>query len=326
MSSDDSSHVPVKRDHREAVREKALKVQARQSRHRWLRRVSIALAVVIVVAAATTAVVWAVGSTKSKPLVAPRGAADDGFTVSVVNGISSGAAGAVEGTDSAAAAEPSAEPSPLPTESPEPGAVDIRVYVDYLSEGAKEFQLANAPQLKTWVDQDAATLTYYPVAMLTSKSNGTKYSVRAAGASACVATHAPDSFFAFNHALLSQQPEMESDGLTDRELADIAQAAGVESPKTVRACIEDETYTTWAKAATDRALTGLPETDGMALTGTPTVLVNGKPYLGALEDPAEFAQFVLTIASDAYYRTPTPTPEPTESGTPTPTPAPTSTP
>ena len=57
--------------------------------------------------------------------------------------------------------------------------------------------------------------------MLTSKSNGTKYSVRAAAASACVATHAPDSFFAFNHALLSQQPAMESDGLTDRELADL---------------------------------------------------------------------------------------------------------
>ena len=323
MSSDESSHVPAQRNRREAVREKAQQVQARQSRHRWLRRVAIALAVVIVVAAATTAVIWAVGSTKSKPLVSPRGASDDGFVVNVVTGVPAGDAGAVAGTESPAAVETPAatsEPTPAPTESAAPGSVDIRVYVDYLAEGAKEFQLANAPQLKTWVDEEAATLTYYPVAMLTSKSNGTKYSVRAAAASACVATHAPDSFFAFNHALLSQQPAMESDGLTDRELADIAQAAGVESPKVVRACIEDETYTTWAKAATDRALGGLPATDGMTLTGTPTVLVNGKPYLGSLEDPAEFAQFVLTIASDAYYRTPTPTPEPTESGTPTPAP------
>lgn len=319
MSSDDSSHVPAKRNRREAVREKAQQVQARQTRHRYLRRASIALAVVLVVAAATTAVVWAVGSTKTQPLVAPQGASDDGFTVSVVSGVSSPAGSTEEADGTATAETPAAtpEPTPTPTETT-PGTVDIRVYVDYLAEGAKEFQLANAPQLKTWVDEDAATLTYYPVAMLTSKSNGTKYSTRAAGAAACVATLDPDSFFAFNHALLSQQPEMESDGLTDRELADIAQAAGVESPKTVRKCIEEGTYTTWAKAATDRALAGLPETDGMTLTGTPTVLVNGKPYVGSLEDPAEFAQFVLTIASDAYYRTPTPTPEATATATPTP--------
>ena len=39
-----------------------------------------------------------------------------------------------------------------------------------------------------------------------------------------------------------------------------------------------------------------------SLTGTPMVLVNGMPYVGALDDPKEFAQFVLTIASDAYYQ------------------------
>ena len=32
------------------------------------------------------------------------------------------------------------------------------------------------------------------------------------------------------------------------------------------------------------------------------ILVNGTPYVGALDDPKEFAQFVLTIASDAYYK------------------------
>ena len=56
----------------------------------------------------------------------------------------------------------------------------------------------------------------------------------------------------------------------------------------------------------------LPDTDDVALTGTPMVLVNGTPYVGALDDPKEFAQFVLTIASDAYYEaTPSPTPTPT---------------
>ena len=195
-----------------------------------------------------------------------------------------------------------------------PPAVDIRVYVDYLSPGSREFQLANAPQLSAWVTEGAAQLSYYPVAMLTSKSNGTKYSLRASSAAACVATHSPDTFFAFTHALLEQQPEVDTDGFADTELADLAIASGASSPKVVRACIEEEDFAGWAKSATDRALAGIPDTDDVALTGTPMILVNGAPYVGALDDPAEFSQFVLTIASDSYYKTasPTPTPDPPE--------------
>ena len=131
-------------------------------------------------------------------------------------------------------------------------------------------------------------------------------------ASACVAQHAPDYFFAFNQALLTQQPEVDSDGYSDSELAALAIATGLDGAKPVRSCIEDQSYATWAKLATERALQELPDTDGMALTGTPMVLVNGTQYVGKLDDPKEFAQFVLTVASDAYYKaTPTPTPTPT---------------
>ena len=79
----------------------------------------------------------------------------------------------------------------------------------------------------------------------------------------------------------------------------------------MRSCIEDESFAGWAKSATDRALESIPGTDGVSLTGTPMVLVNGIPYVGALDDPAEFSQFVLTIASDSYYTSATPTPTPT---------------
>jgi len=43
------------------------------------------------------------------------------------------------------------------------------------------------------------------------------------------------------------------------------------------------------------------------------VLVNGKQYLGSLEDPKEFAAFVLQSAG-ATYSTATPTPKPTPAG------------
>ena len=74
---------------------------------------------------------------------------------------------------------------------------------------------------------------------------------------------------------------------------------------------EDGDFLSWAKKATERAVEEIPDTEGVQLTGTPLVLVNGSVYVGALDDPKEFAQFVLTIDSDAYYQTSSPTPTPT---------------
>ena len=317
MSNDEFSNAPAPQDRREAVREKAQLVRAKQSRVRTIRRISLITAVAAVVVVAAVAVTWVFASAASKPQMQPANVQNDGFAISTVAGVA--AYGPTE-TTPAPTPEPSATPDSTPAtpSATEPDDVAIRVYVDYLSPGAKDFQLANVQQLSKWVTEDAASLTYYPVAMLTAKSNGTKYSLRAAGAAACVATHAPDSFFAFNNALLDQQPEPDTDGMTDPELADLAVASGADDPKTVRGCIEEEDFSAWAKAATDRALQGLPDTKGVALTSAPMILVNGTPYQGALDDPTEFAQFVLTIASDTYYRTASPTP--TASSTPSATP------
>ena len=312
MSSDESQNA-ASSERRDAVREKAQQVKARQSRARLIRRTSLAVVAVAFVAVIAVVVTWTVSSSASKPMMSPANVVDDGFVVSDVTGGGVGSEGAdVNGTPEGEASTATPAPEPTPTATPtEAPAVEIRVYVDYLSTGSRDFQLANMKQLSEWVDDDAATLSYYPVAMLTAKSNGTKYSLRAAGAAACVAQHAPDYFFAFNDALLRQQPEVDSDGYSDSELAAMAIATGLDGPKVVRACIEEQSYASWAKTATDRALQELPGTDGAALTGTPMVLVNGTQYVGKLDDPKEFAQFVLTVASDAYYKaTPTPTPTP----------------
>ncbi|MBM3715156.1 MAG: protein-disulfide isomerase [Actinobacteria bacterium] len=324
MSNDQSPNVPSERARREAVREKAQQVKARQTRARIARRSVVGILGVAVAAAGAVGVTWAVSSDGSRSQALPE-AANDGFVVTAATGVADPMVDqSVEGNAATPAATPAAEAAatetpaaatPAPTGTAAP--VDIRVYVDYLSAEAKEFQSANADQLSKWVAEDAASLTYYPVAMLTSKSNGTKYSLRAASAAACVATHDPDDFFSFNHELLMKQPAVDSDGYNDEELADLAQGAGA-SPD-VRSCIEDETFTSWAKAATDRAIKGLPDTDGETLSGTPTVFVNGTKYVGALSDPKEFAQFVLTLDSNAYY---TSTPTPTATAVPSSTPAP----
>jgi protein-disulfide isomerase len=309
MSSDDSSNAPAPRDRRGAVREKAQLVQAKQSRMRALRIGALSLGAVVVVVAIAGGVYWAVSSSAARPQLDPVGASGDGFPVTVVSGYqgaqSAKGGATVDGSDPAAE-QPQVTPSPTPTTAP---AVSIDIYIDYLSPGAKQFQLANVAQLSKWVDQKSVTLAYYPVAMLTAKSNGTKYSVRAASAAACVATYAPEKFFQFNDALLRAQPDPDGAGPSDDELATLATSVGVTSAD-VTSCIVGEKYLTWVKDATDRALKGIPGTKGVTLTSTPMVLVNGTPYVGALDDPKEFAQFVLTVASDTYYKTATPTPSP----------------
>src|SRR3546814_18770577 len=108
--------------------------------------------------------------------------------------------------------------------------------------------------------------------------------------------------------------------MTDEQLAELAQASGASSPKVVRNCIEEGSFSSWARAATERALDSIPDTDVVALNAMPMILVNGTQYVGAWDDPTEFAQFVITVASDAYYRTPSPTPTPSGSATATPAP------
>ncbi len=315
MSHDDTPNDETAPGRRDAVREKAQLVHAQQSRARMLRRSALVAGVVGAVAVVAVVVSWAVGSAASRPQLAPVDAQNDGFVVTSVT------AGSPP-IDSPDAATPVPTETPLGEESAAPtptatasGVVDIHVYVDYLSPGAREWQLANSQQLTQWVADGAVTLTYHPVSMLAAKSNGTKYSLRAASAAACVASYAPESFFTFNDDLLPRQPAVDSDGWSDKELADIAQANGSDDPKTLRECIETEAYASWVKAATERAISGIPGADGLSLTGTPMIVVNGQQYVGEMTDPAEFSQFVLTSASGAFPKaksaTPTPTPTPT---------------
>lgn len=309
MSNDESPNLPAPSDRREAVREKAQQVKAKHARAHTARLVVLVLLAVVVVAAIVVGVVLAVSSQAAKPTASPLNVGTDGgIAITSIADPTASPTPAATGASAAPSASPTTAPTPGPTSA---STVDIRVYVDYLAAGAKDFEIANSPQLTKWFTAGSATITYYPVAILTAKSNGTKYSLRAAAAAACVATYSPESFYAFSHQLLLQQPGIDSAGLDDAALATLAADTGSSSADRVRDCIADETYVSWARSATDSALAGIPGTNGVTLSGAPLVLVNGEEYQGALNDPKEFAQFVLTTASDSYYRgTASPTPKP----------------
>ncbi len=313
MSSDETPNVPAGRNSREAVREKAQQVHAKQSRARLMRRIIIAVVAIVAIGSVGTAVALAVSSSLSQPTMTPRGMDADGVTVTDV----AIAETADEPIETPAPTEAGTTASPTPEPTAEEGTIDIHIYVDYLSTGAAEFEAANARQLAGWINEGAVTVTYHPVALLTANSNGTKYSLRAAAAAACVATYSPAQFFDYNHELLSAQPAADSDGHSDADLADLAIAVGVEDGAKVRSCIEDQDFVSWAKDATARALEGpLPGTDDLKLNGSPMILVDGEVYVGSMKDASEFSQFVLTTASEAYFGTPTPTPTPEGTATP----------
>jgi protein-disulfide isomerase len=217
---------------------------------------------------------------------------------------------------------PSATPSPF--ESNPVDVVDIRLYVDYLCANCGTFSTNNSEQLRTWVSSGAATLEVHPIALLTTKSAGSQYSLRAANAAACVAEYSPDGFFDFHESLFQSQPEEGTTGLDDDELISRARTAGVSNLAKVTSCIEKQRFTSWVREATVRALNGpIPGADIDAITTAPTVIVNGKKFQNTKDfDAKELAQFVTGVQGEAYTATPepTPTPEPTGTAAASPTP------
>jgi protein-disulfide isomerase len=204
-----------------------------------------------------------------------------------------------------------AEGTPIATD---PDAYDVPArivtYLDYGCPYCNQFETTNASQIADLVAAGYATLEVHPIAILDRAFLGSEYSTRAANAMACVAASEPNAFLDANAALFAGQPAEQTEGLTDGEIRDILDSAGALTDE-VSACIGDRRYDGWVTAATERATTdpdlANPSTGGF---GTPTILVNGVRYTGALDDPSAFATFVAENA-DFSSTDPTPTPTPT---------------
>ncbi|HEU5222341.1 MAG TPA: thioredoxin domain-containing protein [Candidatus Lumbricidophila sp.] len=304
------SNGPSKNERREAAREQARihreQLRKKERRTRLIWQGGGVLSVVLVVAL----IVWISLGNQKVTGGGPTNMASDGFKVSLVNG---------EIKPVLNAAQP-ATAAPIPNEQATPDKVaNIVIYVDYLCPICGQFEKTNAPTIDAWLKKGFATLEVHPIAILTNQSLGTKYSLRAANAMACVAALSPDNAYAYNKSLFENQPEEGTDGLKNSKLTELASAAGA-SGSAVADCIDKGTYQDWVVAATTRA-TGsqLPQApDGTKVTGTPTVIVNGQPYKltqAGLTDPADFTAFVTKVVSAA---TPTATEAPTATPTATP--------
>ena len=292
-----------KKDRRDLARELAREMREQEKKRRRRNRILVQVGVVLGAVAVAAIIALVVTSSIKPPAAGPLNMASDGI---LLKG---------DGTGEIVAVPTSATPAdgkPTPTDQTKyPSTVNIVLYVDYLCPICGAFEATNAEQIGTWVSQGMATVEYHPISILDSRSLGTKYSTRSAAAAACVANYEPDAFFQVSTALFANQPEENTEGLTGEELSSIIAQAGVTDVK-VTSCIKDGTFEDWVTQATDRTNTGpIPNSKLDRIGGTPTVIVNGQQYPGAIDDAAAFASFVGGIAA-------TITPAPAETGTPTP--------
>ncbi len=301
----------TRNERRDAAREKARILREEQKKRERRNKVLIQGGIIVAVIAIAALVGTLIFQNVKPDGPGPANMASDGILMTAGE---DGTIVAVE-TPALAAGE-----APTPTTPDESGEVaNIVMYVDYLCPFCGQFEATNSDSIRTMVESGAATLELHPIAILSNKSAGTRYSDRAANAAACVADSSPDSFFDFNAILFENQPEEGSEGLTNDELKSLADEVGVSSLSTIEKCIDDEQFKAWVRDATNRSLTEpIPNTDPElpSVTGTPTVLVNGQQYGGSLEDPQEFQAFVLQATRATFNdsgATPTPTPTPTPS-------------
>lgn len=302
MNDQRSAHPrPSKNERRAEAREKARvfrqEQEKKERRTRLLLQGGVALAAVAIIAVIALVLVNSVRPEGP----GPRNMASDGIRIG-------------EGFTAVATPALDAGDRPVVSEANPEGVVDIQIVLDYLCPICGEFEATNADFIRTLVESGAATVEYRPIAILTSRSAGTEYSLRAANAAACVANFTPNSFFAFNARLFEEQPEEGTPGLDDARLIELAGGAASAS-SALEECITERTFSSWVKAATTRAQTGplaIRDVEVEGIIGTPTIFVNGQVYEYSFPfDQGEFAQFVLQAAGDEFSTNPTPTPTPT---------------
>jgi protein-disulfide isomerase len=289
-------------DVRAAAREKARQLRTSQQRKDRRRRALLGGGIVVGVLAVAAIVAVVIVSAIRPTVPGPKNMASDGVVVGSELKVKTTAALAADAKPVASEPDPSGS------------TVDIRIYADYLCDLCGDFQRTNLHQLEPLVKAGAVTVEMHPVAIYTSHSAGTKYSLRAANAAACVANYAPGAFWEFNASLFAKQPKEGSPGLTDQQLKKRVAAAGADAQSEIDACIDDGRFKTWVTEASDRALSGpIPNSDVPKMTNALLVLVNGKPYTGSLTSAADFKAFVLQAQGDEYTSTATPTPTPSPS-------------
>ena len=193
----------------------------------------------------------------------------------VVVGVMNEDGGAEGPTPAVAAGVPASDDGgivigPDEAEAAESGIPTVDVYEDFQCPACATFEATSGPTLLKLAGEDAARVVYHPINLIGAQLSGSvprSSSLRSASAFACATTESLDKGMDFHSIAFANQTQ-EGQGITDELLLNWGREAGLTSD-TFTQCVQDQTYVGWAErvdaASGDRNI-----------TGTPTVLVNGK--------------------------------------------------
>jgi protein-disulfide isomerase len=280
-----SNPKPTRSQQRDAAREKARELRAQSAKKEKRSRIVLQVSVVgvaLAIIGGVAGVIWYEASNRAEAPVVE----ETPLNLSDLGGLKVGV-GLQAFT---------AQNTPTPDsggESPE-----IVVYVDYQCPICQAFDVPNAAQMRSWVDTGAATVEIRPISFL-DRASLNEYSSRAANAAFCVANFEPDSFFDLHSLLMENQPMEGQEGHDDNKLFDFANQAGAGTEE-VKGCIQAKSFADYIQKHTEFVLSN-PQA-GVTVTGTPTILVNGKQYTwntgDELVSPERFAQFVSSSMAE----------------------------
>lgn len=295
-----------KNERREAAREKSRALREQQKKKDRRSRVILQGSLAVLVIAIVAVIGLVIVNSVRPPSPGPANMLSDGIKIG--QGFKAVPTAALQPGD-----------TPVPSKTNAANVIDLRVYIDYQCPYCGDFEAANAAQIKKWVSTGAATLEIHPLAILDQASLGKKYSTRSANAAACVANYSPNQFFDFSALLFENQPKENTEGLTDEKIISLTKTAKVSKADSIASCITDQKFKSWTNAATARATTDpLAGTDVKKLAGTPTIIINGKKYGGAIDKAADFASAVSKAAGDSFSEdstsSPSPSPSPNSDG------------
>ena len=139
--------------------------------------------------------------------------------------------------------------------------VTMDLWVDYSCPHCQEFEADSNDVITEKVASGMLKARYHNIQIVTA------YGTQAGSAAACVATYAPDQWWAFNAALYANH-STETDSYQGSQLADFASQQGITNDDALT-CIKDERYTSWISDNTTAA-------GEAGVTGTPTLFFNGE--------------------------------------------------
>jgi protein-disulfide isomerase len=176
-------------------------------------------------------------------------------------------AGVVGGTGGGILVDPAAKAN-VPT---------LDVYVDFQCPVCGRFEKQFGPALTELAKTGAVKYVVHMMTFLDTNL-GNDSSKRATNAAACAAD--AGKFGQYHSAVFAAQPVKEGDGYTDAQLTEFAKTAGITGPA----------LTTWQKCTDSgqhaQYVTDVADASGKAgVTGTPTVMLNGKDITKTLTTP-----------------------------------------